>query len=144
MKKETADNLDFVHEEVEKHYVDEASFVKALDLEVALSKNGQLVLCTSGANRPGLFLAGYIDYFAESRVQVLGKAEMSFLLTLSDKKRREVLERLFTMEIPCIIVSRSQEPLPEMLELGQKYNKAIYSTAKITSKFIGNLLFYPY
>jgi len=142
MEKNTADNQEVLHEEVEKHFVDEASFVKALDLEVILSKKGQIVLCTSGANRPGLFLAGYSDYFAESRVQVLGKAEMSFLLTLSNKKRQEVLEKLFTKEIPCLIISRALEPLPEMLELGKKYNKAIYLTKEITSKFIGSLLFY--
>lgn len=136
------ENLEFLHEEVEKHFVDEAIFVKALDLEIILSKQGQIVLCTSGANRPGLFFAGYSDYFAQSRVQVVGKAEISYLLTLSSKKRWEVLESFFSMDIPCIVISRSLQPLPEMLELAQKYNKAIYSTKKITSKFIGNLLFY--
>ena len=30
-------------------------------------------------NRPGLFLAGYYDYFDKLRLQILGLAEMNFL-----------------------------------------------------------------
>lgn len=136
------DKATLAGEEVEKHFVDESSFVRALGLEVLLSKVGQLVLCTSGANRPGLFFAGYDDYFASSRVQVIGMAEMSYLLMLEEEQRQHILEKFFSMDIPCIVLSRSLQPLPEMLELGKKYNKAIYSTDKITSSFIGNLLFY--
>lgn len=34
-------------------------------------------------NRPGLFLAGYYDYFDKLRLQILGLAEMNFLSGLS-------------------------------------------------------------
>ena len=33
-------------------------------------------------NRPGLFLAGYYDYFAKLRLQIMGLAEMNFLAGL--------------------------------------------------------------
>ncbi|MDB4517852.1 HPr(Ser) kinase/phosphatase, partial [Akkermansiaceae bacterium] len=40
-------------------------------------------------NRPGLALAGFIDYFAKKRIQVLGNSENSYLEKLSDKLRLE-------------------------------------------------------
>ena len=40
-------------------------------------------------NRPGLFLAGYYDYFDKLRLQILGLAEMNFLSGLSAEKRYE-------------------------------------------------------
>ena len=38
-------------------------------------------------NRPGLFLAGYYDYFDKLRLQILGLAEMNFLSGLSAEKQ---------------------------------------------------------
>ena len=43
-------------------------------------------------NRPGLFLAGYYDYFDKLRLQILGLAEMNFLSGLSAEKRYERLD----------------------------------------------------
>ena len=40
-------------------------------------------------NRPGLFLAGYYDYFDKLRLQIMGLAEMNFLAGLTAEKRRE-------------------------------------------------------
>ena len=39
-------------------------------------------------NRPGLFLAGYYDYFDKLRLQILGLAEMNFLSGLSARAVR--------------------------------------------------------
>ena len=46
-------------------------------------------------NRPGLFLAGYYDYFDKLRLQIMGLAEMNFLAGLPEEKRRERLDQLF-------------------------------------------------
>ena len=43
-------------------------------------------------NRPGLFLAGYYDYFDKLRLQIMGLAEMNFLSGLTAEKRYEALE----------------------------------------------------
>ena len=47
-------------------------------------------------NRPGLFLAGYYDYFDKLRLQIMGLAEMNFLAGLPEEKRRERLDQLFS------------------------------------------------
>ena len=78
-------------------------------------------------NRPGLFLAGYYDYFDKLRLQIMGLAEMNFLSGLSAEKRYEALEQLFRQQPPAVIVGRSEElePFPEMLELAKKHSVAL-------------------
>ena len=51
-------------------------------------------------NRPGLFLAGYYDYFDKLRLQIMGLAEMNFLAGLTAEKRRERLDQLFRQQPP--------------------------------------------
>ena len=77
-------------------------------------------------NRPGLFLAGYYDYFDKLRLQIMGLAEMNFLSGLTAEKRYEALEQLFRQQPPAVIVCRSEEltPFPEMQELAQKHGVA--------------------
>ena len=78
-------------------------------------------------NRPGLFLAGYYDYFDKLRLQIMGLAEMNFLSGLTAEKRYEALEQLFRQQPPAVIVCRSEElaPFPEMQELAQKHAVAL-------------------
>ena len=52
-------------------------------------------------NRPGLFLAGYYDYFDKLRLQIMGLAEMNFLAGLPEEKRRERLDQLFRQQPPA-------------------------------------------
>ena len=41
-------------------------------------------------NRPGLALAGFLRYFANRRIQVLGLAEMTYLSSLPLEQRTEI------------------------------------------------------
>ena len=62
-------------------------------------------------NRPGLFLAGYYDYFDKLRLQIVSR--MNFLSGLS-AGRYERLDQLFGQQPPAVIVcsSRELEPFP--------------------------------
>lgn len=93
-------------------------------------------------NRPGLFLAGYYDYFDKLRLQILGLAEMNFLSGLSAEKRYERLDQLFGQQPPAVIVCRSEElePFPEMLELAQKHGVALLRSNEITCTLMGSLI----
>ena len=46
----------------------------------------QICVEIAEVNRPGLFLAGYYDYFDKLRLQIMGLAEMNFLSGLSAEK----------------------------------------------------------
>ena len=93
-------------------------------------------------NRPGLFLAGYYDYFDKLRLQIMGLAEMNFLSGLSAEKRYEALEQLFRQQPPAVIVCRSEElaPFPEMQELAQKHAVALLRSNETTCTLMGSLI----
>ena len=93
-------------------------------------------------NRPGLFLAGYYDYFDKLRLQIMGLAEMNFLSGLSAEKRYEALEQLFRQQPPVVIVGRSEElePFPEMLELAKKHSVALLRSNETTCTLMGSLI----
>ena len=93
-------------------------------------------------NRPGLFLAGYYDYFDKLRLQIMGLAEMNFLSGLSPEKRYEALDQLFRQQPPAVIVGRSEElkPFPEMQELAQKHAVALLRSNETTCTLMGSLI----
>ena len=128
-------------EEVACYTISEKDFLEMVNLEIFYSADASLNLSTICVNRPGLMFSGYDDYFAESRIQVVGKAEMSYLKMLSLDRLRYILDRFFSKNIPCLIMTRGIEPLPIMLELAKKYNRPIYSSKIITSKLISNLIY---
>jgi HPr kinase/phosphorylase len=87
-------------------------------------------------HRPGLALAGFVDLFSFSRVQVFGNTEMRYLSQLSNEKRREAIERIFKFSIPCIILTNNNQPFPELLELSNKNNIPLFGTPNSTTKLI--------
>ena len=75
------------------------------------NKSGEMFLTTVNVNRPGLLLAGFEDYFGEKRIQVMGNAEYYYLHSCTKEERYKKLESLFERKIPCVILSKSIEPL---------------------------------
>ena len=57
---------------------------------------------------PGLVLAGYVARFSAGRLQVLGETEISYLASLSDPKRKRVLDLFFSFPIPAVFVTKAQ------------------------------------
>jgi HPr kinase/phosphorylase len=74
------------------------------------------------AASPGLVLSGYTDRFVPDRTQVLGETEISYLWSLPEDQRGELLAKYLAFPIPCIIVTKGQE-LPSELEHGARAAK---------------------
>ena len=93
-------------------------------------------------NRPGLFLAGYYDYFDKLRLQIMGLAEMNFLAGLTAEKRRERLDQLFRQQPPAVILCRNEElePFPEMQELAKQHGVALLRSNETTCTMMGSLI----
>jgi len=105
------------------------------DLEKACVQSAEV-------NRPGLFLAGYYEYFDATRIQICGLAEMNFLSEQPSGIRRTALERLFRQKPPAVIISRSQEllPFPEMIEFAKKFGVPLLRSTEMTSTLLSNLI----
>lgn len=116
--------------------INASEFIKAMDLTVLCpSHTENWDIRSAELNRPGLQFVGYFDYFAFERPQVIGKVEMAYLDSLSDKTRKERLEKFFTYPVPCIIICRGLRPPDEMLELAAQHRVPILTTEIVTTKF---------
>ncbi len=91
-------------------------------------------------NRPGLALAGYLDYFAFDRAQVMGLTEINYMLQLPPDTLQERVTRMFEFDIPCFIISRGLMPPPVFLEAAEAARvpvlRSLLTTTKVVSKAI--------
>ncbi|HCK99760.1 MAG TPA: HPr(Ser) kinase/phosphatase [Candidatus Marinimicrobia bacterium] len=100
------------------------------------------IITSSKLNRPGLELTGFWSYFDKKRIQVIGRKEHKFLMTLPDNDRLKVLKKLYTSGCPAIIFAHGTKPAQDSLEIAKKNNLAMFSTTMLTSTLIGLLMDY--
>lgn len=115
---------------------------KEMNLEVVISGNKDNEISVSDTSRPGLQFTGYYDYFAFSRLQILGLVEMSYLDTLSPEIRKERFKQFFEFDIPCVIITRDLEPHKELLVEAKKNNVWVLKSKMITTRFISKIMSY--
>lgn len=87
-------------------------------------------------NRPGLALAGYFGYFAHERIQVFGAAEMAFLSSLQGPERDTRLQRIFSDDTPCLIVTRGADVPDDVIAMADRYSVSILRSSLPTMKFV--------
>lgn len=87
-------------------------------------------------NRPGLALSGFYTYFAVHRIQVIGKAERSYLKHLSEENMRKRFEDLCRRPIPCIVVSRGDTIPENLVAMANAMGVSVFQTSMVTMNFI--------
>lgn len=98
------------------------------------------IISNNEINRPSLQIAGYFDYFDNTRIQIVGKVELTYMQKMSSEQRRSSLEQLFRKEIPCIIVTHDMETPTEMIDLATEYKVPLFSSKISTSRFMSALI----
>lgn len=96
----------------------------------------QKLIIDQNLHRPGLALAGFVTLFSYKRVQVFGNTELEYLTQLDDEKQIAILETIFKFDIPCIILTDNNKPLPNFLRLADKYRIPVFGSPYSTTKFI--------
>jgi len=102
----------------------------------------EIQITTSDVNRPGLQLAGYLEYFGTDRIQIIGKVETAYLGSLPSEERYSRLDEFFKHGFPCMVVARGLEIFTEMVEVAKKYGIPVLKTDDITSRFLSGLIRY--
>ena len=100
----------------------------------------EIKVAASEVYRPGIFLAGYYQYFDCTRIQIFGLTEMSYLEELEPELRHSHLEKLFSFVPPAIIFSRELQPTEEMLQLARQYGVPLLLSNEMTSPLMGALI----
>lgn len=120
------------------------SIKKLFKVEVLTGEIGfDKFIYNQNIHRPGLALAGFVDVFSYDRVQIFGNTEMRFLSLLNNDERTAALEKYFTFQIPCIIITNGIAPFDEMLEIATREGIALLSSKYETTKlsyFISDFL----
>lgn len=125
-------------------YVSLEKIIEDLDLEVIHKADNieDVKISISETNRPGLQLAGYFERFAYERLQIIGNVEWYYFNSLPTKVKRERLEKLFSYDIPALIICRDLDVSPEVIKLSKEKNKTILRSKLSTTKFINHLINY--
>jgi len=99
-------------------------------------------LDNSEIHRPGLALSGFLDRFPARRVQVLGETEMAFVASLDKDRMISLLEKLFSSDLPLVIISKGIVPPMEMLALADRKKTAVFASRLSTTELISRLSVY--
>ena len=91
-------------------------------------------------NRPALQLAGYFEHFEESRPQIIGFVEFSYMENLSEERKKEVYPRVISEKTPCIIFCRGLHPDEMFMEIAISNKVPLLVTEKTTSAFEAEII----
>jgi len=118
-------------------------FSTKLGLEILQGiKEQVIILGTVNVNRPGMQLAGFYGHFVAKRVQVIGEMEIEYLRGLTKTRRLKAIDEFMSQDIPCLILSTSIEPVPEILKCAKKYKRIVLRSKQNTTQLINKLVIY--
>ncbi len=87
---------------------------RTLDLELLAGAAGlERRITIPHTQKTGLALSGFDAYLRPGRVLVFGLSEVRYLETLTAAERGEALRRVFSHELPCLLVTGGATPPPE-------------------------------
>ena len=100
------------------------------------------VLSITDVNRPGLQFLGFFDYFDPRRLQVIGKAEVTYLKGLTEEDRKKAFDDLFLYDIPALVIARRLDCFPECLKSAQEHERTLLRTEETTVDFTSHAIEY--
>jgi len=112
-----------------------------LQLEALTGESGlEREVPSPEVSSPGLVLAGYTARFAGAdRIHILGETEITYLASLDPAARRKSLDTFFSFDLPCVIVTKGQDPPEELLTLAAAKGIAVIRTRLKTAEFYRRL-----
>lgn len=121
-----------------------SQIAEALNLtEVYVAENyKETNISTVEINRPGLELTGYLEFFDNKRIQVLGNTEFSYLGRYGPEAQKMVIDSIFSFGLPAVIICRDIEPSNAILESAKLHKVSIFSTPQSTSDLTASLVQY--
>jgi len=93
-------------------------------------------------HRPGVALTGFVDIFTYQRIQIFGNTELAYLESISKENRKKILKKIFSFNIPCVIVTNEKKTVPELIELANSKAIPVLSTPLKTMQIFQDLGFY--
>lgn len=88
---------------------------RGMELELLAGAGGlERRITNPHPQKTGLALTGFDKYLREGRVLVLGESEVRFLESLTSAERTDVVQRVFSHALPCLVVTAGFSPPAEL------------------------------
>jgi len=104
--------------------------LKLVTPEVKLTRK----IHSADIHRPGLAFAGYFEYVAYDRIQILGQTEINYFEKLTPEQIDKHLTKYFTYKMPCIVISRNQKIPDFLINKAVKAKVPVFKSSFTTSK----------
>ncbi len=91
---------------------------------------------SSDISRPGFEMTGYFEYYKEERIQIIGKTEMAYFLSLSEEEQLDRAKRLCTDITPGIIITNWMDVPQVLLDEGNRAAVPIIRSPRTTTRVI--------
>ncbi|HEY3174416.1 MAG TPA: HPr(Ser) kinase/phosphatase [Candidatus Polarisedimenticolia bacterium] len=89
--------------------------------------------------KPGLSLAGFIEYIHPGRVQILGQSEITFLNGQTPERRRDILNDVCGCGVTCFVITKNLAPPDELRAAAEVYGIPLLRTKLVSSATIDGL-----
>ncbi len=119
--------------------VELSRIIKEYSLEKLYVPEEEVLINNNDINRPGLQFGGYYEYFDNTRIQIIGRAEESYIKELDEEDYLNRLDKFFASKPVAVIISRGLE-IPKCKEYAEKHNVPLLRTAENTSEFMATLI----
>ena len=92
--------------------------------------------------KPGLALAGFLEYVHPGRIQVLGKSETSFLNERAPAERTRIISQLCRQGVSCFVLTTALDPPEELVDETDRHGVPLLRTDLTSSEAIERLTRY--
>jgi len=114
-----------------------------LGLEIVAGESGiDRSILNSDVQRPGLALAGFVDYFNPKGLQILGLTELTYILSLPEPQRLDQWDKYVSRHPAGIIISRELEFPPQLLTVAEKQGVCVLHSGMMTDELIHKIELY--
>jgi HPr kinase/phosphorylase len=100
------------------------------------------VIDRSRIQKPGLALAGFLEYIHPGRVQVLGRSEATFLEERPPGERARIVSQLCRQGVSCFVLTAGLVPPPELVDETDSHKVPLLRTDLPSSVTIDRLTRY--
>ena len=113
------------------------NFLKVRLITDSIGMNNEII--SYEVNRPGMALFGYFKDFAFERIQIFGKGEGNYVLTLEKENRLDIFEELFKYKMPLCIFTYNLNPPESFIKIAEKNNVCVIISELKTMDMIRNI-----
>ncbi|HZI93490.1 MAG TPA: HPr(Ser) kinase/phosphatase [Patescibacteria group bacterium] len=111
-----------------------------LGFELIAGKSGiEKEITVPRIQKPGLSLAGFIEYIHPGRVQILGQSEITFLKGQTPDRRRDIVDQVCACGVTCFVITKGLDPSEELRSAAEQYGIPLLGTRLVSSATIDGL-----